>query len=223
MGKDPAFLFYANDWAGGTSYFSIEEKGAYLELLLLQFQAGRFTTAQAKQVLITCYERVWPTIASKFETDGSFFWNEAMLEIKEKRMAYTESRKLNRLGKNKKHINNTRKTYVKHMGNGNENRNVKVNKEMEIPFKSEAFKKAWDEWLTYRGQRKLKTTDLTIQKQLKFLGTKTEAEAISIIDNSIQQGYQGLFEPKSYPYGTKSKQPSAGRYHVGQQNYTEQL
>jgi len=37
MAKDPAFLFYPNDYIGGTMGMTFEEKGAYIELLMLQF------------------------------------------------------------------------------------------------------------------------------------------------------------------------------------------
>jgi hypothetical protein len=44
MSKDPAFLFYPNDYIGGTMGMTFEEKGAYMELLMLQFNRGHMTT-----------------------------------------------------------------------------------------------------------------------------------------------------------------------------------
>ena len=44
MAKDPAFLFYPNDWLGGTIGMSFEEKGAYMELLIAQFNLGHMTS-----------------------------------------------------------------------------------------------------------------------------------------------------------------------------------
>ncbi len=41
--KDPAFLFYPADFVNGTQYFTLEEKGAYIQLLLLQFNEGKVT------------------------------------------------------------------------------------------------------------------------------------------------------------------------------------
>ena len=58
MGKDPAFLFYPNDWLGGTMGMTFEQKGAYMELLMMQFNQGQFTEAQAKQVLSICLS-IW--------------------------------------------------------------------------------------------------------------------------------------------------------------------
>ena len=41
MAKDPAFLFYPNDFDCATKFFSDEEVGIYLRLLIAQFQNGR--------------------------------------------------------------------------------------------------------------------------------------------------------------------------------------
>ena len=40
MSKDPAFLFYPADYIIGTMGMSFEEKGAYMELLMMQFSRG---------------------------------------------------------------------------------------------------------------------------------------------------------------------------------------
>ena len=43
MSKDPAFLFYVNDYLGDTMNFSLEQHGAYLKLMLFEFNSGAFT------------------------------------------------------------------------------------------------------------------------------------------------------------------------------------
>jgi uncharacterized protein YdaU (DUF1376 family) len=117
MAKDPAFLFYPGDWLGGTMGMTLEQKGAYLELLILQFNNGKFTKAQAKQVLSICFDVAWPMLELKFSTDGNFFWNQRLGEEIEKRKNYTNSRRINALSsKDKKHMH-------KHMENENENEN----------------------------------------------------------------------------------------------------
>ena len=128
MSKEPAFLFYPNDWLGGTMYLTFEQKGAYLEILLMQVSIGRFTEEQVKQVLNTSYSSVWKILKPKFLTDGTFFWNEKMDRVLESRRTFTESRRNNRLGKVKiktseKLVKKTRKTLVKLVGNGNGNTN----------------------------------------------------------------------------------------------------
>ena len=43
MAKDPAFLFYPNDFDCATRFFTDEEVGIYLSLLIAQFQNGRLS------------------------------------------------------------------------------------------------------------------------------------------------------------------------------------
>ena len=121
MAKDPAFLFYPGDWQGGTMYLTHEQKGCYVDLLILQFNQGKFTIAQAKQVLSICFDHAWPMLQQKFSTDGKFFWNERLMKEIEKRRNYTKSRRDNALG-NKK----TKKHMPKHMENENINENEVV-------------------------------------------------------------------------------------------------
>jgi len=70
--------------------------------------------------------------------------------------------------------------------------------EYDIPtlLQTTDFKKAFNEWLTYLGQKKKKPTDLTISRQLKLLETAGPTDAILMIDKSISCGWQGLFPLK---------------------------
>jgi len=65
MAKDPAFLFYANDFDSKTKFFSHEQVGMYLRLLIAQFQIGRLTQ---EQVLFIC-KRYDKDVMSKFDKD----------------------------------------------------------------------------------------------------------------------------------------------------------
>lgn len=96
MAKDPAFLFYPGDWLGGTMGMTFEEKGAYIELLMLQFNKGQFTESQARQLLGSDFNALWGTLKDKFLFNGSVYWNAKLLKETEKRKAYTQSRRDNR-------------------------------------------------------------------------------------------------------------------------------
>lgn len=65
-----------------------------------------------------------------------------------------------------------------------------------LPHPTARFEEAWKEWLSYRSERRLTNTDRTLKAQLFVLGTMTEDEAISSINSSITQGWQGLFPAK---------------------------
>lgn len=129
MAKDPAFLFYPNDWIGGTMGMTFEEKGAYMELLMMQFNRGHMTTHMIGQVV----GQTWDKIKHKFKADQSgLFYNERLeLEIF-KRANYSKSRNNNRLGKNQ-HTKNKETTennlghMTTHMSGHMENENINVN------------------------------------------------------------------------------------------------
>jgi uncharacterized protein YdaU (DUF1376 family) len=132
MAKDPAFLFYPNDWTGGTMHLSFECKGAYFDLLMLQFNRGHMTIDMIAHVLGQSMDKIWPQIQDKFQTDGKVFWNERLREEKEKRVKFTESRRNNKKGSNqfsKKEKDNNH--MLGHMTSHMENENEDVN---EIVF-----------------------------------------------------------------------------------------
>lgn len=97
MAKDPAFLFYPNDWLGGTLGMTFEQKGAYIELLMLQFNRGHMTEHMIGQTV----GQLFGQILDKFVKDDAGLWyNPRLDEEKEKRINYVNSRKNNKLGVN---------------------------------------------------------------------------------------------------------------------------
>ena len=124
--KDPAFLFYPNDYIGGTLGMTFEQKGAYIELLMTQFNRGHMTSHMIGQVLGQSYGQVWETIKDKFQVDDNGSYYNERLEIEQnKRKAYTQSRRNNRDGVNQ----HTNKEDIKvgHMTSHMENRNRDIN------------------------------------------------------------------------------------------------
>ena len=97
MGKDPAFLFYPGDWLGGTITFSLAQKGAYMDLLMAQFNSGHLSENDIKQVLGADHENLWEgRLKAKFGTDvnGLYFNQRLDLEI-QKRGSFVASRRKN--------------------------------------------------------------------------------------------------------------------------------
>lgn len=96
MAKDPAVLWYWNDWNGGTSTFTRHLKGCYIDLLSAQFNSGRLSLAEIKTVLGADFGPCWPTLQKKFRKDeNEMYYNERMEEEKEKRRKFTEGRRKN--------------------------------------------------------------------------------------------------------------------------------
>jgi len=118
MAKDPAFLFYPGDFVAGTMHLDFECTGAYIKLLMLQFQKDRMTLHMIQQVLGHRFEHIWCQIKDKFVEDGGLFWNERLQLEKEKRANFCKSRRDN---KNSKKQN---QHMLSHMENENENINA---------------------------------------------------------------------------------------------------
>lgn len=73
-------------------------------------------------------------------------------------------------------------------------------KEVTIPepLKTEQFTNAWNQWLTYRKQARKPSTPISMQRQLEMLAQYGVDGAIKIINESITQGWTGLFPLKPY-------------------------
>jgi len=101
MAKDPAFLFYPNDYIGGTMGMTFEEKGAYMELLMVQFNRGHMTYDMIRQVLGQNCGQLFGRIKDKFSIDDDgLYYNTRLEEEKYKRQNFSNSRRNNKLGIN---------------------------------------------------------------------------------------------------------------------------
>lgn len=123
--KDPAFLFYSDNFLSGTMFFNDEQTGKYIRLLCAQHQTGHL---EEKHMIFICkgYDE---DIFKKFtkDEDGKYFNERLETEIV-KRRNYSESRSNNKKGKVKS-INKSKiisKSYDNHMGNGNGIGNINI-------------------------------------------------------------------------------------------------
>jgi len=155
MGTDPAFLFYPNDYIGGTMGMTFEEKGAYIELLMLQFNRGHMTSHMIGQTV----GQLWVKVEDKFVKDADGLWyNVRLEEEKIKRSNFVSSRINNKLGKNQ--YNNSTKKERGHMTSHMEDENKDV---IKIEYKDNVnlFKKEYDTLLEKYGKT---ATDWMIDK-----------------------------------------------------------
>lgn len=219
MSKDPAFLFYPGDWLGGTMSFTRSHKGAYMDVLMAQFNQGHLPLADIEFILGADFAPMWePKLKAKFLQDENGLWYNKKLEDEMiKRRNYTKSRKDNLNGKKKKkaskspHMDNH---MGQHMENGNENTNELGNTdgntkppkkekpkiEVVLPFDTDSFRTAWEGWKDYqRTQHRFSfKSPTTEQISLKHLSEMagTEEKALKIIQQSMANGWKGLFELK---------------------------
>lgn len=94
-------------------------------------------------------------------------------------------------------------------------------------FEDQELQAAWSEWEQHRKEKKQKLTPLSIKKQLRFLQGRSKLEIISIIDQSIMNGWTGLFELKNKTNGqtqtNRHQQHTAGLASHFAQTYGEVL
>lgn len=154
MAKDPAFLFYPNDWLGGTMGMTFEQKGAYMELLMLQFNRGHMTEHMIGQTV----GRIWDVLKDKFQKDKDGLWFNDRLEVeKNKRKSYVSSRLNNKNGKNQYKKNGGHMT--SHMENEDNCINIVKPKANEKSKFSGNFKSQGEEFFLNRVAEGVKILD----------------------------------------------------------------
>jgi uncharacterized protein YdaU (DUF1376 family) len=127
MAKDPAVLFYVQDFLVGVSFLTPLQKGHYITLLCHQQQSetGSLSEDQVKALIGKDYAKQWPVLSQKFKMDENGYYNERMRTEMQKRKNYSESRRSNRqkIKEDMKNISGTYDTsYDEHMENENENK-----------------------------------------------------------------------------------------------------
>jgi hypothetical protein len=75
-------------------------------------------------------------------------------------------------------------------------REEKIREEDKIPFVGEELK-SWNEWIQFRKELGKSITPSTAKKQIQFLGGRAGPEIIAIINQSITNGWTGLFNLKT--------------------------
>lgn len=202
MAKDPAFLFYPNDYIGGTMGMTFEEKGAYIELLMLQFNRGHMTSHMIGQTI----GQIWVNIKDKFEVDQEgLYFNKRLEEEQKKRKAYSDSRRNNKSGKNQYSKNKKPKGHMKgHMEDENENENKvknedqnEVKENVQLPFDSAKFLTHWVAWKDYKKiefnfKYKSKISEQAALIKLNNLSNSEEKKAIEILTEAMAQGWKGF-------------------------------
>jgi uncharacterized protein YdaU (DUF1376 family) len=149
MAKDPAFLFYPGDYVSGTMGMTFEEKGAYMDLLMLQFNRGHMNTHMIQHTV----GHLWDQVKCKFIQDDEGLWYNVRLDIeKDKRKTFTESRRNNIKSKNKATLDTSYETHMNsHMKPHMENVNININKDLNNNKSRCSFEQAFEYMATRIG------------------------------------------------------------------------
>lgn len=175
MAKDPAFLFYSQDFFVATAYWSNEQVGKYIRLLIAQHQYGRLSAD-----MVDTISQGDSIVSSKFEKDenGNFF-NEKLELVIEQRKKFTESRR-NNLKKKKdhkeQHMNSHMdKHMVSHMENEIENENTN-----EFVFQDKGVKGEKDSLTQLEISNTIEFIDRAIFRAINEADVKRYWEAFKI-------------------------------------------
>jgi len=94
--------------------------------------------------------------------------------------------------------------YNKDIKNNKKGVNIEdyINSCGKTEFLCSEFLECWNEWQTFRSEIKKPLTPTAIKKQLQMLLGKNVATAIAMIEQSIRNQWQGIFELKEKHNGT---------------------
>lgn len=139
--KDPAFLFYPNDYIGGTMGMTFEEKGAYMDLLMLQFNRGHMTSHMIGQVV----GQLFGQIKDKFKVDeNGLYYNQRLDDEIKKRQEFVASRKNNISGSNQ--YSKKRGHMGGHVTSHMENEDVNENENVITSVNESSFDLFWKQY-----------------------------------------------------------------------------
>lgn len=105
MGKDPAFLFYSQDFITGTMFMPNEQIGIYIKLLCAQHQHGGFIEKDVFNDMTEGFD----ALRKKFIETDSGFYNERLMNEMQKRKIKSTNLSVNakkRWAKEKHHKSN---------------------------------------------------------------------------------------------------------------------
>lgn len=108
MAKDPAFLFYYQDFLVGTAFMKHGEIGAYIVLLCHQADKGRLSL---DQILHLISPEEWECLKGKFKEEDGLFYNERLGGEVMRRKDFCKSRRDNRV----KGVNASKKLFLEYV------------------------------------------------------------------------------------------------------------
>jgi hypothetical protein len=208
---DFCFNFYDGDATRDMAHMNRLERGAYTDVIIQQRQRGHLSINDLKKFLSKDFDTVWPALEWILKKDAAGLFFIEWLETSEKKAkAHSVKQSENRAKALKKEPKSNQQStkrqpkdksgqpLVEPLGNGDGNGNeLKIKKESKIifPFTSDKFLRVWDVWKKYRSQiRKPYRSELSEQTALKKLSEYDESTAIQMIENSIANQWQGIFE-----------------------------
>lgn len=240
MAKDPRFNFYPDNWTGGTMGFTLEQRGAYFELLVLNFYQGPFTADQGQNRLMElcrgnagmCAE-LWSFLMHKFDTDGQKFWSARLLKEMNKSKVHSQkqSERAKKRWTSKNGIDSGTAAAMPDNGTGIGNGIGDNNKkeydftkpdtdgdEVVFPIDTTAVRDLWTGWKRYRWlAHSARYGMMGEQADLKRLERMDFKQIESTILTAIASNWKNLYPEKN---GTRTNNNGKGSAKADQSKAT---
>ena len=186
MAKDPAFLFYYQDFLVGTEFMTNAEVGQYIRVLAHLADKGKLSE---EQVLSICRASAIPSkVQDKLSVgDDGLFFNKRLLQEVEKRKAFSDSRRNNALSG--KSSLSTSRAYAQHMENENENRNEDKDKIKSREVTEKDFEPVWKLYPNRQGKKEALRHFLATVKTLENLTNIRKALTNYLKSERVSKGF----------------------------------
>jgi len=194
--KAPSFQFYYRDWLHAVRRWNSDEKIEYLEMLCEQ--ADQSSGSIPEDIFNT--ECTTEKVREKFEKDANGFFNVRLRDILLKTARFKQSRLKNLMGSQVKPQVEKEEEEEKEKGSTKPVK-AKETAPLVYPFTDEVFLNRWESWKKYKSEQfKFKYKHSGEQAALKNLATLCRGNlevALAIIQQSMANGWKGLFELKT--------------------------
>ena len=203
MAKDPAFLFYSQDFIVGTNTMNFEDRGKYITILAQMHQQGRLD----EETISFLVGSISVKLKNKFSIDENDLWyNKRLEEESAKRSAFIDSRRENgKKGGRPSKASGKPSAKAKHKLPVNEDENVNdsinvavyeklyssLKQELNVLDKYDDLFLLWFKYKSEKGQTYKKTGMHTLLKNKMMWGADRLKSSINF---SIERNYDGLYE-----------------------------
>lgn len=170
MAKDPAFLFYYQDFLVGTTFMTFEERGAYITLLCHLADKDHISE---KNILKIVSPLIWEAICCKFKKGEQGYFNERLRKEVLKRQEYTTSRRKNL------HMESHMES---HMENTPHMENVNVNKDKDV-YREYVYltKEEYNKLLKELGEPRVKSLIIDLNNYIGSTGRRYKSHYHTIL------------------------------------------
>lgn len=193
MAKDPVFPLYYNDIDRSTKTWTDEEFGAYMRLLMEQWDKGFLPKDYQRLTRIaTSLDKNWPMLKDKFKEFDGVLKNEVLEGHREKRLKHKEKQKNNI----QKRYQKTTKTLPLEEEKENEKENGITTPSSEFPQEPEIL----DDWL--RWGKLIADGNDHIWEQMRMRKV-SEKEMDAFISVAIRNGWNDVNTQQKFRHSLK--------------------